>query len=152
MPEHPHSAGARDGRVKLAVRWQWPLRQWSQMRALLIDPGLPCRIASLDAALQKTLVRFARSKIARAAQPQALIDRALELTVGRLDIPVLVGVTREVARCTQPIVLEQLAVALGEIPAAAPRQFVRRRREVVGAMLQRHAPKAPKRPLQPCAQ
>ena len=61
-------------------------------------------------------------------------------------------VAGEVARGAQAIVVDQFAVALGEVPAAALRQLVGCRRQIVGAVFDRHTAETPEGGLHACAQ
>jgi hypothetical protein len=81
------------------------------------------------------------SREANARDPQAkpLIDRALKPTVRRLDITVLVRVAGEVVRRAQTVMVNRFPIPFGEVPAAALREFMGRRRQIIGAVLDRYA-------------
>ena len=106
-------------------------------------------VAFGEQCLQEPLVVRDRSELTRATQPQALIDRALELVMRGLDVTVLVGATRMVRRCPQSVVGEHLEVALVEATTARALQLVRRRRQVVRAVLSRNATQLPQTRLEP---
>src|SRR5450631_2167097 len=136
--QYAYRTRARHRCVALAVRRQRPCWKRPQMQPLFLDPCGSGRVAALNASIEEALVCFARRERARPSQPKTLIDGVLQATVGRLDIAVLVRVAGEVARGSQPVMIDQLSVPFGEVPATALCELVSRRRQIIGAVLDRN--------------
>src|ERR1019366_3989598 len=117
------------------------------MRSFLFDPCDASGITRLYTAVEEAFVCFTGGERTRPAQPQSLVDGVLQPTIRRLDIAVLRRVAGEVARSAQTIMISQLAIPFGELAPAALCQFMGCRRQVIGAVLDRHTTEPPKRRL-----
>lgn len=106
------------------------------------SPRVPCR----HDLLQERDVLFAAGERAAAAEQERLVDRALEVTVRRLRVAVLVRLPRVDPLARHAVVRQQVAIPGLEL--AGRRQVVHGRGQRITAMPTRHAAQFPQRVLQ----
>ena len=81
--------------------------------------------------------------------PEPLVEADLDMAVGRLNAPVLIGHARIIAGRLHAVMPAQVIVALGEIELCVAVEILESGRQRVGPMLAWDASELPKRILQP---
>jgi len=76
------------------------------------------RVGSFDQIFHEGDVGFASVKVATAAQHQRLVNAIFEMTVGRLDVAVLIRASRVGSFCFAVVVAHQCRIAFGEFTLA----------------------------------
>lgn len=128
-----------------------PLRRQRSHRGQLLVEALPAAgVPRRHQFLEERDVRLPARKIAAAPHQQRLIDRGLEVPVGRLVVAVLVRRPHVGPLARHPVVIEQTSVPRLKFPLR--RQVVDRRRQAVAAVPLRDAAEFPDRILEPVRQ
>lgn len=125
-------------------------RQRAQHRQLLFQPLCAARIAQFQKLAQEPLVIVDAGKLPAAPQQKRLVHRVLKVTVGRLDVAVLVSLPGLDLLRLHPQVVHQTAITGREF--ALLRQVVDSTAQPVRAVTLRHSAQLPQRTLQPFAE
>lgn len=136
-----------DSATHLETTRQTHIGQTPQRRDLFGEAIPPRFVASLHHVLKELTVLFATGELPTPPQEQRLIDGSLEVTVRRLDIAVLVGLSGVDPLTNQTVVCQQIAVAGLELPRR--RVVVHRCGKAVAAMPPGHAAECVQGVLQP---
>lgn len=123
-----------------------------QHGALGVDALAVAGVAAADQFVDEAAVVLDRVEVARAAQQQRVLDGALEMAVGGLDHPILMGQPAVVAAGCHTVMAAQAGIPGGPVLLDLRGEIVEGGREAVAAVLARRAAEGPERVLHPGGQ
>src|SRR5271166_2306084 len=106
-------------------------------------------VVTVADAVDKGAVGFKADEISALPPPEPLVEADLDMAVGRLDAPVLIGHARIITGRLHAVMPAQLVITLGEIELCVAVEIFEGGRQRVGPMLPWDASELPKRILQP---
>src|SRR5271166_3836517 len=126
-----------------------PLGQGFELLALDRDERRATGVVTVADAVDKGAVGFKADEISALPPPEPLVEADLDMAVGRLDAPVLIGHARIITGRLHAVMPAQLVITLGEIELCVAVEIFEGGRQRVGPMLPWDASELPKRILQP---
>ncbi len=151
VPQHLDRAPRAHGDIgQPPSAFQPPRWERADRHQLFQKPLLSLRIPRSHQLAQELGVCRPVGKVPAATQSQGLVHSVLEVTVRRFHVAVLVRLADIDPLPLQIVVIQQVAIALTELPLV--RKVVHGRRETVTAMPTRNASKFPQGVLQALAQ
>ena len=125
------------------------LGQGLELLALDRDERRATGVGTVADAADKGAVGVEAGEIPALPAPEPLVEADLDMAVGRLNAPVLIGHARIIAGRLHAVMPAQVIVALGEIELCVAVEILESGRQRVGPMLAWDASELPKRILQP---